>query len=139
MFGWFKKKEPTAPNGPDFSAIDSPAKAEASFRRGELEKLFMMPLDFGGAEIPQNTLYVPAWVRDVKASFDNNVIRPLVEEGISIQYSVEPDYQGRSSIPIAITTLWSKPGDAQSSTHVIKIWGEALTRDADDGASPAGN
>jgi hypothetical protein len=133
MFGWFKRRQSAAVNGPDFSAIDSPARAEQAVRRGELETLFMMPLEFGGAEIPQNTLHVPPWVPAAKASFDNDVIRPLVEEGLSIQYSVIPEYQSgsRSLVPIAITTVWAKPGDAQSSTCVIKIWGEALTRDAD--------
>ncbi len=42
MFG-SKKKSPQ-PNGPDFSNIDSQAKAEELFRRGDLEKLFLMPL-----------------------------------------------------------------------------------------------
>jgi hypothetical protein len=51
MFGWFKRKSPQ-PNGPDFSAIDSQAKAEELFRRGDLEKLFLMPLEFGGQDIP---------------------------------------------------------------------------------------
>ena len=51
MFGWFKKKAPP-PVGPDFSAIDTPAKAEAWFRRGDLEKLFLMPLEYGGEDSP---------------------------------------------------------------------------------------
>jgi hypothetical protein len=131
MFGWFKKKQPAAPNGPDFSAIDSPARVQEAVRRGELEQLFLMPLEFGGSEIPENTLYVPPWVCGMKAGFDHNVIRPLVEQGITIQYSVIPEYQHGSRVPIAITTLWAKPGDAQSSAYTINIWGEALTRDGD--------
>jgi hypothetical protein len=47
MFGWFKRK-PSPPQGADFSEIDSREKAEALFRRGNLEKLFLMPLEFGG-------------------------------------------------------------------------------------------
>src|SRR5262245_57439823 len=58
MLGWFKKKSPP-PNGPDFSGIDSQAKAEELFRRGDLEKMFLMPLAFGGEDIPDNILYVP--------------------------------------------------------------------------------
>lgn len=66
MFGWFKKKSPR-PNGPDFSAIDSREKAEELFRRGEMEKLFLMPLEFGGTDDPRNTLYVPAGIAAAKA------------------------------------------------------------------------
>ena len=40
MFGWFKKKRSATATGPDFSAVDSQAKAEELFRRGGLEKLF---------------------------------------------------------------------------------------------------
>jgi hypothetical protein len=66
MFDWFKKKSPQ-PNGPDFSEVDSQAKAEALFRQGDLEKLFLMPLEFGGQDIPVNVLYVPVGVSSSKA------------------------------------------------------------------------
>lgn len=129
MLGWFKKKPPPS-NRPDFSAIDSVASAEQAIRRGELEKLFMFPLEFGGARIPQNTLYVPTWVPALKAGFDHNVIRPLAAAGLNIQYSVIPQYQRGSVVPIAITTVWAKPGDAESSTYVIKIWGGAPSNES---------
>ena len=110
MFGWSKKN--AAPSiGPDFSKIDSQAKAEELFRRGELEKLFLMPLEFGGQDIPVNTLYVPVGVADLKAGIDNNVIGPLAAEGKITKYTATPEYQGKSFIPIA-----------------INIWGEALAR-----------
>ena len=128
MFGWFKKKEPAPPNGPDFSAIDSRARAEEAFRRGELAKLFLMPLEFGGADIPQNTVYVPAWVPPIKEGIDDNVIRPLVEEGKITRYSAVPEYQGRSFIPTAIKIVASDPGEFSST---INIWGDALARDGD--------
>ena len=34
-FSWFKKKQ-DAPQGPDFSAIDSAEKAQAAYRRGDM-------------------------------------------------------------------------------------------------------
>ena len=125
MFGWSKKKTPPS-SGPDFSAIDSPAKAEKLFRRGELEKMFLLPLEFGGQDIPDNFLYVPLGVADIKAGIDNNVIGPLVEKGKVTQYTATPEYQGESVIPIAITIEATEPGEFRST---IKIWGEALTRD----------
>ena len=125
MFDWFNKKSPQ-PNGPDFSEIDSQAKAEDLFRRGELEKLFLMPLEFGGQDIPVNTLYVPVGVADIKAGIDNNVIGPLAAEGKISKYTATPEYQGKSFIPIAIKIVASDPGEF---TTTINIWGEALTRD----------
>ncbi|HYH81238.1 MAG TPA: hypothetical protein VEX86_15650 [Longimicrobium sp.] len=126
MFGWLKKKKSPPPNGPDFSAVDSREKAEALFRRGDLEKLFLMPPEFGGGDDAVNTLFVPMGVADVKAGIDQNVVLPLAEEGQITQYRAVPEYQGRSFIPIAIEIVASDPG--QFST-TINIWGDALARD----------
>ena len=127
MFGWLKKKTPP-PDGPDFSAIDSREKAEEMFRRGELEKLFLMPLEFGGGDDPHNTVFVPVGTAAVKAGIDQNVIAPLVEEGKVTQYTATPEYQGRSFIPIAIRVVASDPGQFSST---INIWGDALTRNGE--------
>lgn len=124
MFGLFKKQSPE-PNGPDFSDIDSQAKAMELFERGDLEKLFLMPLEFGGTDNPLNTLYVPIGVADIKAGIDNNVIGPLVAKGRITKYTASPEYQGNSFIPIAIRIVASDPGEFSST---IKIWGEALSR-----------
>jgi hypothetical protein len=125
MLGWFKKKSSAHP-GPDFSGIDSLAKAEQRFQQGDFEKLFLLPLEFGGQDVPQNFLYVPLGVAGVKSGIDNNIIRPLVEEGKVTNYTATPEYQGKSFIPIAIRIVASDPG--QFST-TINIWGEALGRE----------
>jgi hypothetical protein len=84
-----------------------------------------MPLEFGGSDIPPNTLYVPVGIAGIKAGIDDDVIGPLVEEGKVTSYTATPEYQGKSFIPIAIRIVASDPG--QFST-TINIWGEALTR-----------
>jgi hypothetical protein len=126
MFGWFKKKHLPS-NGPDFSGIDSLAKAEEMYRRGDLEKLFVMPLEFGGEDITINTLYVPVGVAGIKAGIDTNVIGPLAAEGKITKYTATPEYQGKSFIPIALEIVASEPGEFRST---INIWGDALNRDA---------
>lgn len=126
MLGWFKKLP--SPNGPDFSAIDSQAKAVELFERGDLEKLFLMPLEFGGTDNPLNTLYVPVGVGAIKSGIDDNVIGPLAAEGKITEYKAMPEYQGKSFIPIAIKIVASNPGEF---TTTIQIWGEAPARDQD--------
>jgi hypothetical protein len=121
MLAWFKKSP--QPNGPDFSEIDSRAKAEELFRRGNLENLFLMPLEFGGEDNLLNTLYVPIGVAGIEAGMDNNVIRPLAAEGKITHYKAVPEYEGKSCIPIAIRIAASDPGNFSTT---IKIWGEAL-------------
>jgi hypothetical protein len=125
MFGWFKKRF-SRPPGPDFSRIDSREKAEALFRQGELEMLYLLPPEFGGDDAPPNILFVPVGLGAVKAGIDQNVVAPLAAEGKLTRYTAMPEYQGSSVIPIAIRIEASDPG--QFST-VINIWGDALTRD----------
>lgn len=125
MFGFFKKKPAKSP-GPDFSDVDSLAKAKGLYRKGKLEKLFCMPLDFGGQDVPENVLYVPLGVAKVKDRIDATMIRPLIEAGKVTKYTAEPEYQGDSFIPIAVKITASEPGEF---TTTINIWGEALDRD----------
>lgn len=125
MFNWFKKKEGGG-GGPDFSAIDSQAKAEALFKNGELSKLFLMPLEYGGEDFGMNVVYVPASAAEMKTSIDTNVIKPLLEQGKIKHYQAAPQYQGISFIPNAITVTASDPS---SFSTVIRIWGDALHED----------
>jgi hypothetical protein len=101
-------------------------KAEELFRRGKLEKVFMMPQEFGGEDNPLNTLFVPIGIADIKSGIDNNVVKPLAAEGKVTKYTATPEYQGKSFIPIAIKIVASEPADFRTT---INIWGEALKRD----------
>jgi len=127
MFSWLKKQSPVS-NGPDFSDTDSKAKAEAQLQRGELEKLWLLPADFGGTDDPRNIVYVPVTFVAVKTDIDTNIIKPLVAAGKITEYRATPEYKGKSFVPIAIKIVASNPG---SFITDINIWGKALVRKAD--------
>ena len=128
MFGFFKSKRPRQ-TGPDFSEIDSQAKAEKLVHEGTLEKTFLIPLEFGGVENPLNVLYLPVGLAAVKSGIDINIIAPLSSEGKISQYKAEPEYQGKSFVPIAVKiTAWD-PGHFSTT---INIWGDALARHDSD-------
>jgi hypothetical protein len=114
-----------APNGPDFSGIDSQAKAEARLQAGEFEKLLLLPAQFGGTDDPRNIVYVPRGFVSIKANIDTNIIKPLVAQGKVTRYQATPEYQGASFVPIAIKIVAAHPG---SFTTTINIWGKALER-----------
>ena len=116
-------------HGPDFSHLDSQAKVEAACRNGDLEPLYLLPLEFGGADDENNILYVPIGLADIKAGIDQNVIGPLVDEGKVTQYRAEPEYQGDSFVPIALKITAWEPGNF---TTTIKIWGNALSGNQGD-------
>ena len=122
MFGWFKKD--AAPRtGPDFRSVDSLAKAQELARTGHLQKMLLLPVEFGGQDIPPNWVLVPAWVVEKKTETDNNVIRPLAAEGKVSNYRATPQYQGKSFVPNAISIEATNPG---SFSLTIGIWGNAL-------------
>jgi len=120
---WFRKEK--SPPGPDFSHIDSREKAERLVETGELVALLMLPEEFGGDGRPENVVFVPQFVADLRESAHENIIRPLVAEGKVTQYSVEPEYAGKCFIPIALKLKAYNPAEF---TYEIRIWGEALGR-----------
>ncbi|MFK2916633.1 hypothetical protein ISS97_05110 [Dyella koreensis] len=122
MFNWFKKRPGS---GPDFSHVDSREKAEELYKRGQLEKVCLMPLEFGGADFPPNIVYLPPGISEIKAGIDKNVIAPLAANGTIRHYSATPEYEGRSFIPIAINVKASDPGNFSTT---INVWGSALHR-----------
>lgn len=106
--------------------MTSQTQAEELARAGRLEKLLLLPEIFGGQpDLPQNIVYVPVGLAEVKRHIDENIILPLAREGTVTLYSATPEYAGDSFIPIAITITASEPG---SFTTTIAVWGEALTR-----------
>ncbi len=112
--------------GPDFSKINSIKKAEKMYRKGELEKLHLVPIDFGGPDSAENTVYVPVGTAEIKENIDFNIIEPMVAEGSVSHYSASLDYQEDSVIPISIDIEVTQPGSFSSQ---IAVWGEALKQE----------
>lgn len=117
--------QPEPRPGPDFSHVTSAAAAAELAARGELEKLFLLPLEFGGQDIPPNVVYVPVGIGQVKQRIDQGVIRQLAADGKVTKYTANPEYTGESFVPTSITIVAHDPG---SFSTTIAIWGEAPQR-----------
>jgi len=59
---------------PDFSSITSVTAAEDACRQGHLTKALLFPAELGGQDRPDNVVFIPPLVWDVK----NNSIAALV-------------------------------------------------------------
>ncbi|HEY8895777.1 MAG TPA: hypothetical protein VIM79_13220 [Niastella sp.] len=104
--------------GPDYSHLDSNEKAQQACANKELVKLHLMPLDWGGQDVALNIIYVPEFVVEQKAVIDA-MIEDFLTAGLSINYSCQPEYKGKSFIPASLVISYS--GDKQD-TQTIEIW-----------------
>jgi hypothetical protein len=123
MFWPFKRKRRrVVEERPDFSSVDSAEKAEQLCGEGTLEQMLLVPIEFGGVDVPVNYVYVPVGVADIKRQIDENMIRDMVKKGTVKQYGAAPEYAETSVVPIAVTVRGWDPGEFKTR---IRIWGNA--------------
>ena len=93
----------------DFTAVDSVLKAEALAAEGKLTPLYLVPLRFGGQEMPMNRVFVPASVVERKDLHDERV-EQLVNEHRADGYSCTPEYRGSSVVPCRLDGMATEEG-----------------------------
>lgn len=123
MFGIFKKKGPQF-SGPDFSEVDTPEKVRRLLAEGILERVLLLPVQFGGEEIEPNIVHVPVGLAAIKAETDQNVILPLAQDGKVTRYVATPTYVGRSRIP---TMIQIEATDPATFKFDLRCWGDGLS------------
>jgi hypothetical protein len=124
MFGFFKPGK-SEPQPIDFATIKSREKAEALHRAGVLQKLSLLPPEFGGDDRPANTIFVPPGVAKRKADIDQQIIGALIKARKISKYSAKPEYEAGSVVPISLTITVSDP---ETYEFPITIWGSAIDR-----------
>jgi hypothetical protein len=87
---------------PDFSTVDSIAKAEALVRRHRLVPVLFYPKEFGGADDPQNRGYLPPWAAETRARLVATMTR-MAEAGDVNRFAVDLGYSGDSIVPTRLT------------------------------------
>ena len=105
----------------DYSHVDSKEKAMALVEKGELFKLLLFPAEFGGEDIPQNVVFVPAGIPEIKDRITGTLIR-FVQDGLIDNLKVEPEYKGKSFVPSKINMHTSHSGKASPFNPSIEIW-----------------
>jgi hypothetical protein len=94
---------------------------------GDLVPLLLLPEIFGGTTAEENVVHVPPFVSGLKDQFDRDVLGPLINDGKITRYRAEPEYSGKSFVPVAIRITASDPAHV---TYDLTIWGEALNRNS---------
>lgn len=110
-----------ADSGMNFSHVDSREKAMALVQEGKLFKILLFPSEFGGEDIPQNSVYVPAGIPEIKDQITGTLIR-FVEQGFIDTMQVNPEYKGNSFVPSKIKIRTSHSGKEGEFNPTIEIW-----------------
>lgn len=121
MFNWFKKKEISTTERekqPDFSKITTISKAVDLSKKGQLVKVHLIALEFGGEDSERNILYVPEFAQIIKHRFDK-MIEELLIDGKKLGYSAEPEYKGNSVIPSKLKMTVTGESEFKET---INIW-----------------
>ena len=111
----------SADTGLDCSNVDSREKAVALAKEGKLHKILLFPAEFGGEDIPQNTVYVPAGIPEIKDKITGTLLR-FTQEGLIDKLQVAPEYKGKSFIPSKINMKTSHSGKPGEFNPTIEIW-----------------
>lgn len=110
-----------AGNPQDFSHVDSLEKAQALAAEGTLAPLYLFPPELGGAEIPENTVYVPPAIIAVQQQLIGTIKR-FAADGLIDNIKVNPEYKGDSFVPAKIHMVTTHGDKAGSFNPTIEIW-----------------
>ena len=103
--------------------LDSPEKVRAAHVSGTLEKVYLLPAEFGGKDTAENIVYLPHGLGDLKRQIDGTVTE-LVRANKVNKYEARPEYTGKSFVPVRILIkAWhSDTSKAGSLNSVLEIW-----------------
>lgn len=119
---FFRKRGGT---GPDYSSVNSRKEAGRRVAKGELVAMLLLPEEFGGDARTENTVYVPPFVAELKSDADKNIILPLAAEGKITRYRAEPEYTGRSLVPITIKLVAFDPR-SWAFLPPVRLWSRCV-------------
>jgi hypothetical protein len=113
--------DPTKDSALDFSHVTSKETALKLASEGKLVKILLVPAKLGGADIPENVVYVPPRVLEIQNQITDEIVR-LVEEGLNIKLGVMPEYKGNSFVPAKIHIKASHAEKRGNFERTIEIW-----------------
>jgi hypothetical protein len=104
----------------DFSYIISLKAAEDAAREGCLLKILLFPKELGGQDRPENQVYIPTCVWEIKRNSTEELIS-AVRQGMN-DVAIVPEYCGMSLVPTKITITAAFSGMPPGYTLEIGIW-----------------
>lgn len=107
-------------DAPDFSRVTSQAIARDMAARGELVPVLLFPAELGGADTPENTVYIPPAVVSSRDMITETLIR-FSGDGLITKLTVKPEYRGDSVVPARI--VYDATGKGKGGFGgVVEVW-----------------
>lgn len=107
--------------GRDYSHITSLDAANVLVEKGELFTILLFPAEFGGEDIPENVVYVPRGIPEIKDQTTDTLIR-YFKEGLIDNLTVSPEYKSKSLVPSRIIIKADHSSKAGSFEPTIEVW-----------------
>jgi hypothetical protein len=91
------------------------------FEQGKLVKILLFPIELGGQDRQENSIYVPAGIPAIKDQLTGSLMR-FLEQGLINKLEVKPEYKGNSFVPAKIRMKAWHTEKAGGFEPVIDIW-----------------
>lgn len=104
----------------DFSLITSLKAAEEACLHGDLIKILLLPAELGGRDIPENVVYVPPHVYEIKEHSTAELLS-AVRMGMR-EVAVVPVYRGASVVPAKISITAARAQLQPGYEFDIGVW-----------------
>ena len=107
---------------PGFEGIRSLNDARRACMNGELAKALLVPIEFGGEDVPQNVVYVSPAACEAQSAIIKDLIGFVREQG-AIQLHAVPEYRGDCFVPSRIIyQAFPQATQFAPMVRVVSIW-----------------
>jgi hypothetical protein len=105
----------------DFSEVTSREAALRLVAEGRLYPVLLFPDEFGGADTPENTAFVP---RDTAEELDRITVEvsQIVGRRFAVTVDVVPEHRGASVVPARIRVKAGLVASANAFGWTVEIW-----------------
>ncbi|HYI47326.1 MAG TPA: hypothetical protein VEX35_02575 [Allosphingosinicella sp.] len=106
---------------PDYSEVTSLEIAARWAADGRLARILLFPAELGGEDVPPNVSYVPPAILPLRTRAIEE-LGARAQEGLIDRMNVNPDYAGRSFVPVRLRFDAGHSSTRHRFERVIEIW-----------------
>ncbi|HSG33183.1 MAG TPA: hypothetical protein VLA37_01515 [Sphingomonadaceae bacterium] len=106
---------------PDFSSVTGEEDVATLVEAGELVRVMMVPLAFGGTDSALNTAYLPPQAAAEWQLIEETMVE-LAETGIMQSFELLPEYRGESLVPTRLVVHANHLDQGEPFDLTVEVW-----------------